>query len=85
LQRKLNGESSMSGTAGCSSKPSKLHAGQGPDDMVKTKLFEPQCPLSKQHCSGLTVYTQRLSGKLDVQNVQPQGDHEELVIPLHAP
>jgi hypothetical protein len=46
------GEKSMSGKAGCN-ETAKLHAGRGPDGMVKAGLLEPQCPI----CKGLGLDT----------------------------
>jgi hypothetical protein len=46
LKAKAGGESSMSEKAGCS-ETAKLHAGRGPDGMVKPRLVESQCP----HCN----------------------------------
>ena len=47
LKAKAGGESSMFGKAGCS-ETAWLHAGRGPDGMVKAELPEPQCPLCKE-------------------------------------
>jgi len=46
LEAKAEGENSMFGKAGCS-ETVKLPARRGPAGMVKPKLVEPKCPLSK--------------------------------------
>jgi hypothetical protein len=50
LEAKAEGENSMFGTTGCS-ETAKLHAGLGPDGMVKARLLEPKRPFCKQHRS----------------------------------
>jgi len=47
LEAKAEGESSMSGKAGCA-ETIEVHAGRGPDGMVKPKLVESQCPSCKR-------------------------------------
>ena len=47
LEAKAEGESSMSGKAGCA-ETIEAYAGRGPDGMVKPKLVEPQCPSCKR-------------------------------------
>ena len=44
LKAKAGGENSMSEKAGCS-EAADLHAGRGPDGMVKARLLEPKSPI----------------------------------------
>jgi hypothetical protein len=45
--RKLKGKTACSERQGAE-ETAKLHAGRGPDGMVKARLLEPQYPLHKQ-------------------------------------